>query len=105
MGAAFQKLNAPVSPDYEYDLTPRRDFTALRHILSEDPRSPANNFARTPILVDKILDNELDPRSPTPGIQRTPLAFLSNKGVIDTELCSNSYTVMLYYMLFQAVPC
>ena len=83
MGASQHKVGSPKMQLSTYQhATPPREPGITKRQLPFDPRSPTDNIARTPIIVDKTPDAllGLDPRSPTVGIERTPLSVLLSKG-------------------------
>lgn len=83
MGASQHKVGSPKTQLSTYQhATPPREPGITKRQLPFDPRSPTDNIARTPIIVDKTPDAllGLDPRSPTVGIERTPLSVLLSKG-------------------------
>eukprot|EP00914_Ancora_sagittata_P010150 GHVO01019538.1.p1 GENE.GHVO01019538.1~~GHVO01019538.1.p1 ORF type:complete len:240 (+),score=27.14 GHVO01019538.1:103-822(+) len=51
--------------------TPPMQRKSIEEVI--DPRSPAAEFPRTPIQVEKTPSTLVDPRSPTYGIMRTPI--------------------------------
>ncbi|KAL8584110.1 hypothetical protein ACOMHN_011725 [Nucella lapillus] len=60
---------------YQDSTPPREAGVWFKRQLPVDPRSPTDDIARTPIIVDSA-SSELrgfDPRSPTCGIARTPI--------------------------------
>ena len=93
MGASQHKVGSPKMQLSTYQhATPPREPGITKRQLPFDPRSPTDNIARTPIIVDKTPDAllGLDPRSPTVGIERTPLSVLLSKGnsmVVLPQLC------------------
>ena len=103
MGASQHKeAGSPKTELSAYqDTTPRREQCIPKRQLPLDPRSPTDNIARTPIMVDQTPDalHELDPRSPTLGIERTPLSVILSKGNA-TALSFKLYLVVGYFVCF-----
>ena len=100
MGASQHKeadSPKPELPPYQ-DTTPPREPCIPKRQLPFDPRSPTDNIARTPIIVDKTPEtflSELDPRSPTVGVERTPLSILLRKGTASAQ-CLVLFNFKLY---------
>ncbi|ELU02045.1 hypothetical protein CAPTEDRAFT_191741, partial [Capitella teleta] len=70
MGSASSKAFKDLMEDSASPTPPMQ-----RKMVEEvnDPRSPAAEFPRTPIQVEKTPSMIVDPRSPTYGIMRTPI--------------------------------
>ncbi|XP_076451413.1 uncharacterized protein LOC143287338 [Babylonia areolata] len=87
MGGAHTKEESDMDIPTPYqDSTPPRDPGLFKRQLPFDPRSPTDDIARTPIIVDSTPSElkTIDPRSPTFGIERTPLTVMLAKD--DPEL-------------------
>ena len=95
MGASQDKEAGSPSAEYApyQDSTPSKETGVYKRQLPFDPRSPTDNIARTPIVIEDTSEalTELDPRSPTIGIERTPLTILSKGNDCGIQLCVMSF--------------